>query len=482
MPDLLRRDVRRRDLRILVIAALIYAALSAWMAVASHGFLEADGITHYLARRFAIKQPLHLISVWSRPLCVAMYAPVAYLFGLVGTRLESLVLVLTMTGLTVAIARRLGLKRPAWAGLLLLTQPLLFAHSFSELTEVPFALLLAAAFYAYQRRWFCVMATLVALAPLGRPEGFGLLLVAAVALVLHRRWVWLAVLPAGLAVWSYAGWVVFARTPEYPWWLWLPRNWPYSPESVYGRGSVFTFVRILPAVVGPIAFGFVVFGLVALLRYGRSSVGTATAFFDSHRARCRALVLAIPLGVLAIHTVLWATGKMASNGEARYLLVAAPFWALIAAAGLEALSRRHHWRRPLALVAVNALLPVLANFAYPCFPLGMQDDDRLASEIAVWLRDNPAYRDRYPLLYTWMPHVYLQLDVDKIDPHFGGQPTKDQARHPKPGTLMVWDSTYSLYNSSEAYVVPESVLAEGGWREVWQMSVGGHVAKVFVSP
>ena len=481
MPNALR-DERLKDRRVLWIAAAVYAALSAWMAVASHGFLEADGITHYLARRFALTQPLHLVSIWSRPLCVAMYAPISYATGLIGTRLESLALVLAMTGLTVAIARRLGLKRPAWAGLLLLTQPLLFAHSFSELTEVPFALLLAAAFYAYQRKWFGVMAALIAVAPLGRPEGFGLLLVAAVALVLHRRWAWLALLPAGLAVWSYAGWVAFGRAESYPWWRWLPENWPYSPDSVYGHGSVFKFLLILPSITGPIAFGFAAFGVVALLRVGRPLLAAARSFMTGHCERCRVLVVLIPIGVLLIHSLLWATGKMASNGEPRYLLVAAPFWAIISAAGLERLTRRYAWRRPLALVLINAALPVAFNLSYPCFPLGMQDDDRLATAVGVWMRDHDDYRERYPLLYTWMPHMYLQLDVDKLDPHMGGQPTKAQARSPKPGTIMVWDSTYSVFNSSADYVVPESVLAEGGWRQVWETSVGGHTAKIFVSP
>ena len=480
-PNRLRR-YPPRDRRLLLIAAGVYAVLSAWMAVASKGFLEADGITHYLARRFALTQPLHLISIWSRPLCVAMYAPVSYATGLIGTRLESLSLVLAMTALTVAIARRLGMKRPAWAGLLLLTQPLLFAHSFSEMTEVPFALLLAAAFYAYQRKWFGLMAGLIAVAPLGRPEGFGLLLVAAVALVLHRRWAWLAVLPIGLAAWSYAGWAAFGRTAAYPWWRWLPENWPYSPDSVYGHGSVFKLLLVLPSITGPIAFGFVVFGVASLLRVARPLLPAARSFFAGHRDRCRVLVVLIPIGVLAIHSLLWATGKMASNGEPRYLLVAAPFWAVLAAAGLERLTRRHEWRYPLALVLVNAALPVAFNLSYPCFPLGMQDDDRLATAVGVWMHDHADYRARYPLLYTWMPHIYLQLDVDKLDPHMGGQPTKAQARLPKAGTLMVWDSTYSVFNSSEDYVVPQSILAEGGWREVWSTAVGNHTAIVFVSP
>ena len=38
------------------------------------------------------------------------------------------------------------------------TQPLVFLHSFSELTELPFAFLLTLGFWAYQRRQFLLMA------------------------------------------------------------------------------------------------------------------------------------------------------------------------------------------------------------------------------------------------------------------------------------------------------------------------------------
>ena len=70
---------------------------------------------------------------------------------------------------------------PRTAPDLYLAQPLLFLHSFSELTELPFAALIGLSFLAYQRRQFLLMAVLVAISPLSRPEGFGFLLLAAAA-------------------------------------------------------------------------------------------------------------------------------------------------------------------------------------------------------------------------------------------------------------------------------------------------------------
>ena len=46
-----------------------------------------------------------------------------------------------------------------------LAQPLAFLHSFAELTELPFALLLAGAFWAYVRRRWWAVAILAGLLP-----------------------------------------------------------------------------------------------------------------------------------------------------------------------------------------------------------------------------------------------------------------------------------------------------------------------------
>lgn len=479
---------RRQALWPLGVAVGVYAALSAWMAVASKSFLEADGITHYLDRRFALSNPVHLVSVWSRPLCVAMYAVPARVGGLIGTRLTSLALVLLMLPLLWRVGRRVGIRHPAWACLFLLTQPLLYAHSFSELTEIPFALWVLVMFWAYEGRRFGWLAALAAVAPLGRPEGFGLLLIVGVALVLHRRWVWLLVLPLGLAVWSYAGWRLFGEPAAYPWWEWLPNNWPYSPASVYGHGSIFWLTAVAPAVVGPIGFGFMVLGVWRVCWSGpralasherRSPIGMLLA---DHAYRCRWLVVLIPLSVLAAHSLLWAFGKMASNGEPRYLLIAAPFWAMVSAMGLEWAAERFRWRRVGWVFLLGAAAPIGANLAYPCFPLGPQDHDRLTSEITDWLDTQPQLRQRYPLLVAWLPHLYIRLDIDKDNPQQAGDSSQQGIAHPRPGELAVWDEIYATHNSSEAYCVSPDQLRDAGWRPIARFDAGGHYAYVYVSP
>src|SRR5207249_4799215 len=130
--------------------------------------------------------------------------------------------------------------------------------------------------------------------------------------------------------------------------------------------SLFHFVALLPALVGPVAFPFVLIGAWKSVAEARRQKGTkarrhegtkggtrqegSSEFTDpsnpspSLRAsvpsclsasRFQLLIAAIPFGILAVHSLLYCLGRMASNGELRYLLIVAPFWALLAAQGWE---------------------------------------------------------------------------------------------------------------------------------------------------
>ena len=165
-----------------------------------------------------------------------------------GVRVTSLLLALTCGFVAYAIARRQKYRWPVLALIFTLAQPLVFLHSFSELTELPFACRFPGLiFLAYQRRRFFWMMVLIALSPLARPEGFGFLVLAAIALIAHRRWWWIPLLAVPLLVWDYAGWARYGW-PDYAtslphamrWLLWLKQEWPYAPDSLYEvHGTIF---------------------------------------------------------------------------------------------------------------------------------------------------------------------------------------------------------------------------------------------------
>ncbi|MEO6434620.1 MAG: hypothetical protein ABIP55_02515 [Tepidisphaeraceae bacterium] len=465
-PDALPTPKATRAWLPVVLAAIVFTSLSLWAAVASQGFLEADSCTHYQYAKFALAEPHYFVNVWGRPFATAMYAVPATLAGRIGVRATSLVCALLIALVALLIARDQKYRWPALAFIFTLAQPLLFLHSFAELTELPFALLLVLAFWAYRRKQWLVMAILVALLPTARPEGFGFLLMAAVALVAHRRWWWLPVLPVALLAWSYAGWRVYGR-PIYTdafalrlpealrWMTWLKHEWPYAEKSVYASGYLLHFIALLPAVVSPLIFPFVAIGVWRSIQRW---------WPRDHVERCQTLIAVIPLLILFVHSILYWLGRMASNGELRYMLVVAPFWALLAARGWEWTFMRMNWRHPFLAAGVGAVLPIAANFYYPVIPIGLTHDAIKAREVARWYRDSGTQRD-YPRMLASNPEIAYFMGVSHTDATRIREWRSDVIVSTPPGTVLVWDAVYGQTNADTRRVIGLEAIRAAGWIE-----------------
>jgi hypothetical protein len=468
--------------RPVLIATLIFAILSILTGFASDAFLEADACLHYLYSRFAFAEPHRFVDVWGRPICTALYALPAAVAGRTGTRLTSLLLALAVATLAMAIARRQGYRWPALAFVFTLAQPMVFTHSFSELTELPFALLVGGAFLAYQARRFATMALVVSLMPLSRPEGFGFLLMAFVALVLHRRWAAILLLPFGLMLWNHVGWELFGR--QEAWWRWLPNHWPYAAASTYEPGHPLHFIASLPAVVSPAIFPATVFGIgicawpwfAALRRVPPAACppvslavngeGTGSklpvAHDDVHRQRCDLLIAAIPLSILIVHGFLYWRGLMASNGELRYLLTMAPLWGVLSARGWAWGCERLHVRSTYRWAAAACAVPVLLNqFYYTVLPLKLDDNWRTAQAVALDVRRQwQAGSDRNVMAAH--PGVFYFLDLSPIDPRARDLNVGTIAS-PPPRTWLIFDSLYATRNADRGRVTTEADILAAGW-------------------
>ncbi len=438
----------------ILIATLIFSALSVLMNLWSTGFLEEDGRVHYLKARFAFADPTAFADVWGRPVATLLYAPMAATVGLHGVRATSLLVALLTAAVTWRIAARQGpangQRHAALAFVFVLAQPLVYFHSFAVLTELPFALLLGVAFGCYQRRWWGAMAAVVSILPAARPEGFGVLLLAAIALIGHRRYGWLLVLPVGLVAWDLLGWHLNGGGDV--WYLWLVHNWPYSGDSLYDRDSVFKFTGLLPALVSPFVFPAMLAGLWLALR------GWRRFFSSDHLARCATLSAVLPLGVLAVHSVLSATGKMASNGELRYLLTVTPFWAILASRGWGWACDRVDYRRVYGSAGLAAMGAVALFLFYPTLPLRPQADSLAADRVAAWYRS--AGSKTYPHLVAAHPGVPYALDVPLMDS------SKSLVTKRPAGTVLVFDPVYSFYNSDKNRSLAQSFIEANGWRRL----------------
>src|SRR6476620_12066484 len=89
----------------LLLAILIFAALSTRCSIKSVGFLEADAMTHYMFARFSAREWSSLVNVWGRPLCTAVYALPAIFGGITAVRATSLLMAVASGLICYRIAR-----------------------------------------------------------------------------------------------------------------------------------------------------------------------------------------------------------------------------------------------------------------------------------------------------------------------------------------------------------------------------------------
>ena len=457
--------IERRDRFSLLLAIAIFSSLSLLASFWSQGFSEADGCTHYLYARFAFAAPYYFVNVWGRPLVTAIYSIPAVLGNRFGVRTCSLLLAIGCALVARQIARALEDRRATLAAIFTLAQPLVFLHSFSELTELPFALLLGCAFWAYTRKRWWTTAILIALSPLARPEGFGFLLLAAAALAWRRKWWALLVLPIPIIAWDIEGWILYGypvyagfaqRLPHALTWItWLSNNWPYADKSAYQSGSLFHFVMLMPAVVSPLIFPATCAGMWQSFR-DRS--------FD-HLAHCRRLCAEIPLLILVVHSLLYATGRMASSGELRYMLVVAPFWGVLSARGWMWLADRFGFTRDAIMIgAFASLLPIAANHYYRVVPLVYSPDWIEANAVANWL-NRTRFKTNYPHLLISHPGVQYFAGVSPASDR-NLEWSRAAIDHPPDGTILVWDDVYGRFNADVTRTVSQAEITAGKWIDI----------------
>ena len=455
----------------LSIAIVIFCFFSTTAAIYSRGFLEADGCTHFLYSRF-VWQEHHLITnVWGRPFCTAIYA-IPALFHRQGVRTASMIMAVAICLLTFRIAKRQGYRLPALAGIFLLGQPFLFLHSFSELTEIPFALLVTIALWAYQTRRFLTLSIIVALMPTARPEGFGFIALAIAAFILHRRWYLIPILFLPLALWSFGGWAQFGMAPPWyiKWWRWLPENWPYAMDSLYHKRNLLYFIGILPAVISPVVFPVM---WVGVWRSTRSHIANLpiidriklSLFGPDHLLRVQWLIALIPLMILAGHSYLAWRGKMASNAEPRYLLVAAPMWALLTAKGWEWIFSHLRWKSAVAWGGIAILVPGLANAVYKVIPLKLNKEGQRAEEISIWYKSSSFYRANspYPRLVSTAKDTYYFLDLADTDKVRTAEWQRKTILTDHKGIILIWDPVYGRFNSDVNRSMKAEEIAAAGW-------------------
>ena len=309
-------------------------AAAATLALASDGFFQSDDITHMLMARQAWHDWHFAIDGWGRPGFTIPYAAVAWMGSpgdaLLAGRLLSVALAGVAAWCAIRIARRLDIRPAGLAGLVLLAMPSYLALSYATLTEIIASTYLAGATLLWLGRRYRWAAVLVGVLAMTRLEAVVITAAFTGLLLWRRQWLAAAIPWALLATWNLLTW------SQHMGWAWaLYTNRP-GAGAVYGHGSLSYYLSMWGLAAGPVLMGLSLAGVVRLMR----SAWTPPAVDSSWREEARLARVLIPLGVVGyvlLQTLLYWRNTHASGGYPRFLLPAAPWMAVCAAAAIQPL-------------------------------------------------------------------------------------------------------------------------------------------------
>jgi hypothetical protein len=411
-----------------------FAGWTAWNAMRTEGFLEADEVLHYLYARHAPANPTNLVHPWARPLYTALLLPFAQL-GWPGARLFAVACGAAAALCAFLAGRALGWKTAASAIPFTFAQPLFFQQTSGVWTEIAFAAVLGGWMLALASGRPKIVAVFAALTPLVRPEGAVVVLLTAVLALLGRlgdrrdwpsRLALAAITASGLAAWWLAAWLLSGD------FAWLLRHWPsnWSASSSYGKGTWTWLASAVPAAVPLVLLPLAVLGGFAPgMRRGWPVAG-------------------VVILVLELHAALWARGAFGSAGYARYFVTLAPAFGLLITGGIEILSRAVSAAPAIAwtLLAAAAAVTLLLLHPTATAPPPAPPDATLFSAVGKWLRT----QDSDPALLSVHPFAYLGLDRVPRS-RFDDFSTLDETAlaNERPGTWLLSEDRFLRWPASK---------------------------------
>lgn len=459
--DAIPDSVSHRRARALLAALLAVSIIVAFFTKGTYD--SGDSINHYLYARYAFQHPLNYLDSWAKPVFILLASGPAQA-GFMGMKLFQCAVVALSAWCAYVVARALRLPAPELAILFAYASPDYFLIQFSGLTEPLFGLLLVGAAALALRGRPGWSALLLSWLPFVRSEGFILLGIWVVYLVLKRQWRYLSLLAVGYIVYSAVGAVALGE----PGWV-FGRN-PYATVSAYGHGPWNHFLRNIPNLLG----------WVLTLLFGLGGGRMVRALFRREE-RQKPLFWAELLLVygsitvfIAAHSLFWALGLFNSAGLARVLAVLTPLAAVVALNGLAlllALWKSEVARRRIRIAATVAVaawpFSGARNAIRPARDFQRPPDQELGWRAAQWLRSAYGSQPLPPIAFQ-APYLAPALGVDPFDETAHPAITRDYRPDldavPLHG-LVFWDD---VFVRDEGRIPLELLQNDARFRLRWQ--------------
>lgn len=462
---------------------------------------SGDSIQHYLIARHAFEHPHLFLDHWGKPF-FTLLASIPSAFGFVGIKIFNCLLVLWSLANVFLISKRIFPRKFWVATLLLALMPELIRLQFSGLTEPLFAAWLSASLLLVVRGKVSWGFAMVSFLPFIRTEGFLLLPIFALFLILvklekkgkkqgagsmeldrlggritnlfskpvvFKLIGTLSLLTLGTVLYSIVGGIAKGDL------TWVFSENPYEHLDNYGSGDWGHFPRKFIFITGVPIYGLwilgMLLGIVALFRRYwagtrfaslRELVGTemdsqtetesshngfssSRANISSSHANKWRLIYGLFLAYFGAHVVFWATGLAHSMGLMRVMVSLTPLVALIAARGafflIGWLPKPIHRNIFLGLIAAYIIIfPFLPNHAsLKLHDFELSPDQTMLDDHGDLYKELEANDLR---VYYAHPYVPVAFGFDPfVHPRYMNNL---KAREFPPGTMIVWDSWFSV--------------------------------------
>jgi len=362
-------------------ASMLLACLSLFLVVGHYAEAPAggqDSWNHFLYARWGFKHPELFIDQWGKPFFTLLAAPLTHL-GFTGVYFLNYVSVLATGWLVYLTARRIGFKNPWMATLLFCWQPVVLGNTHSFLTEPTNALLLAAVLYLFATNRYTGAAIVASFLPMARTEGYLLLGVVVLFLVMRSKW---KVIP-----YAFIGVVVMAALGAFISgdWLWIYSSNPYfnahNNPMATGHNEFFHYARLQSNITGLLV------SVLLLISLGLTAVYAIKRFQKKTPSQLLQLSLWLWWPMLIIfflaHSYSWYSGNFGSHGIHRVFFIVSPVIALQAQHGLDTIFRLGVvWLNQVTkvLVVVGLFLLAFPGAGMP-YPWQMQDPSSLKPSI-----------------------------------------------------------------------------------------------------
>ncbi len=417
----------------LVVLLLILFSVISLLSQGTYG--GADDLHHFRLSRYAFRYPGFFMDYWGKPLFTILSAPFAQL-GYHGAKIYNVIAGI----LTAFFAFRLAQTRRQQNAILIIFF-VLFAPVFmslipSAMTEITGSLCLVLAFYLYFKGNFSWAAFIISFIPLARTEGMLILPLFLIMLALRRQWKALLFLPAGLIIFSFAGWAHHHDL------FWVFTKIPYGKFSaeLYGSGSIFFYIENAGKIIGiPLALLFGAGVIVHILELIQTRFSLKSRNIDEF-----VLILLPVLLVLAFHSLAWylGTGALALYRFMALIIPPAVYFSLKGYNRLEQLLSFKKTAIKIFLKVLVLALIIRTAFIIYEFPVPLDQSAKVIKEACRWIKTHVSDHGK---VYYYDPNVFLFLEIDPHDYSRIQEKVPDRENpgmNVEQGGIVVWDAHF----------------------------------------